>query len=289
MSSARLVKWAAFALSLTMTGLGHVAVGRARRGVAWFGVMLGGIAAGYVIAGLGQPYLWWSVLVLLPVVHLVCALDSWRFQRPPGPARAGRVVASALAMAAAIGLVTSGGRRWVVEPHDIPSAAMYPTVITGDRVMASKIGGRFVPGDVVVFRFPIADELTYLKRIVAVGGDHVETRQGRLWINDRPVERRDTGRPCLTLGPRASCRIWEENLGGRLYLVATREDAPTSSRRVVVPPDHVFVLGDNRDRSADSRHYGAIPNRRLIGHPRFIFWSATPTGVRWARLNDVVR
>ena len=113
MSAGRLLKWAAFLLSLAMTGLGHVAIGLGRRGAAWFAAALGGIAAGYLVAGLGQPWLWWSVLGLLPVVHLVCALDTWRFQRPPGPARVGKVVASALAMAAAMGLVTSGGRRFL--------------------------------------------------------------------------------------------------------------------------------------------------------------------------------
>jgi signal peptidase I len=285
---ARSLRYAAFALALVVPGLGHVLIGRGRRGAAWLASILLGVAGAYLVAGLGSPWVWWSVLALLPFAHVLGVLDTWRLQGRVALPRPRTVAAAAVAMAVAVLLVVSAGKRHVVELFEVPSAAMYPTLIAGDRVMASKIQRPFAAGDVVLFRMPFDDEGFYLKRIVAVAGDRVETRQGELWINDRPVARRDTGFACRALGSRHRCRIWEENLGGRFYRVATREERPTSSRPVVVPANHVYVLGDNRDKSVDSRHYGSIPTARLVGESLFIAWSSDAGGVRWVRVNDPI-
>ncbi|MFG2311038.1 signal peptidase I [Streptomyces sp. NPDC048566] len=175
----------------------------------------------------------------------------------------GRITLSVLVLLVFLLLVS----RFVMQPFQIPSGSMEPGLRIGDRVLVNKLAYRFGSGprrgDVVVFDgagfFGSAD---YVKRVVGVGGDHVVCcdREGRLEVNDRPVDES----AFLHRGDRPS-------------------DAPFD---VVVPDGSLFVLGDHRSRSSDSRDRlgspggGMVPVENVIGRADWIAW---PAG-HWTRL-----
>jgi signal peptidase I len=130
-------------------------------------------------------------------------------------------------------------RALVAEPFSIPSASMAPTLQAGDRVIADKLAYRFGaprPGDLAVLEAPDGEVLA--KRIVAVGGQRVEIRDGVLFV-DRI--------------PRREPYVDHEMVDGFFFGPAR------------VPSGSVFVLGDNRGNSEDSRDFGAVPREHLIG------------------------
>jgi len=119
-------------------------------------------------------------------------------------------------------------------------------------------------GDVVVFKFPDKPEVDYIKRVIGLPGDRVELVDKQLLINGRPTE-----------DPRASYSI-----SGNMRMFGP----------VTVPAGHLFVMGDNRDESSDSRVWGFVPRPYLKGKAFFIYWSwdRKNYGVRWNRLADIV-
>ena len=171
-------------------------------------------------------------------------------------------------------------RTFVIQAFKIPSGSMKPTLLVGDHILVNKfIYGIKLPftdkvvislseperWDVVVFKFPLDTRKDYIKRVIGLPGDTVELVDKQLLINGRPTE-----------DPHAS------------YLLSgnMRKYGP-----VTVPTGHLFVMGDNRDESSDSRVWGFVPRPYLKGKAFLIYWSwdRKNYGVRWSRLADVVR
>ena len=231
--------------------------------------------------------------------------------------RSGRATrASRRAWAASLGkgvLVALLIRAFVAEAHVIPSESMTPALQVGDKIFADKLSyGLSVPftelklvdgvaprpGHVVIFTHP-KEGTRLVKRVVAVAGDTVALRDGQLVINGKPVPRRLLARSCASLaGTRGRqwlpdpCIAFEEQLGGQRYIVLDVPAGSGSAQRdfgpVVVPAAHVFVLGDNRPLSSDSRVWGAVPYTHLKGRARIIWWSHNePDGLRWRRLGGI--
>lgn len=126
--------------------------------------------------------------------------------------------------------------------------SMQPNLYRGDRVMTEKVSYRFAApqrGDVVIVRRP-APEKSLIKRVVALPGEVVEVRQGHVWIDGETIE-----------------EPWVAYFGGPDYGPAR------------VPADYVFVLGDNRPNSRDSREIGAVPLSAVRGHAVFVYWPLT--------------
>lgn len=188
-----------------------------------------------------------------------------------------REYAEAIAIAVVLALFI---RTFVVQAFKIPSGSMKPTLLVGDHILVNKfIYGIKIPftdntiinlgkpnrGDVVVFKYPLDTKKDYIKRVVGLPGDKVELVNKQLFINDR-----------VTDDPHASYSIY-----GNL-----RNFGPVS-----VPAHHLFVMGDNRDESSDSRVWGFVPDAYLKGKAFLIYWSwdRTNFGVRWSRLGDIVR
>lgn len=148
-------------------------------------------------------------------------------------------------------------RTFLVAAFYIPSESMEPALEIGDRLLVSKLSYRIgdpEPGDVVVFRTPPSMQPSQtaelIKRVVAVGGQQVQAANGRLIVDGSPVD--------------------EHYLAAEVY---TRDFGP-----VLVPAGYVFVMGDNRRSSQDSRVFGAVPESEIVGRAFARFWPPTRLG-----------
>lgn len=150
------------------------------------------------------------------------------------------LIATAVVIALAV-------KTFIIQPFYIPSPSMVPTLEPGDQVLVSKFIYRFVepePGNIIVFVPPNNDNVDFIKRIVATEGDEVFVKEGKVYINDKPL-RQDykTGAGDMsTWGPQK------------------------------VPKNHVFVMGDNRPNSMDSRVFGPVPEKNILGRAFMIHW-----------------
>lgn len=178
-------------------------------------------------------------------------------------------------------------RSFVVEPFQIPSQSMLPTLKVGDFILVSKSTyGIRLPvlrtklvevssperGDVMVF-FPPHEDRYFIKRVVGLPGDKVQVLNGVLYINGEQMSQ--------TLMPEeaSSARsvVMTENLLDSQHLIQKRI-SPTrlsQSYSTIVPDGHYFMMGDNRDNSSDSRVWGPVPEDRIVGKAfaRWMFWN----------------
>jgi signal peptidase I len=206
-------------------------------------------------------------------------------------------------------------RTFFYEPFNIPSASMVPTLLIGDYLFVAKfsygysryslpfglplIPGRifFSPpkrGDVVVFKLPRDPSIDYIKRVIGLPGDRIQMKNGILNINDTPVTRESTEAcdiPAEDAGGTLFQRYWETLPGGvRHCIFELGDNAQLDNTGVfVVPPDHYFMMGDNRDNSADSRDPGSgvgyVPAANLVGRAEFTFFSTNGYAHWWEPWN----
>lgn len=204
-------------------------------------------------------------------------------------------------------------RTFLFEPFSIPSGSMEPTLQVGDYLFVSKFSYGFsryslplslplIPGpgrmlfhepergDVVVFKWPGDNSTDYIKRLIGQPGDHIQVRQGVLYINGEAAKRERTGTYLYTSegGSVEALTQYVETLpNGRRHLIALRgDDEPAeNTQEFVVPPGSYFMMGDDRDKSSDSRistsGVGFVPAENLVGRARFIFFSTTNYGQWW--------
>jgi len=172
-------------------------------------------------------------------------------------------------------------RSFLIEPFQIPSGSMLPTLEVGDFILVNKyayglrlpVAGTKVAsigdperGDVMVFRFPEDGSTNYIKRVIGLPGDRIRYRGKQLFINDKLVAREFVAR----LPP---MERWREQVGGvehDIYLTMGRV-AGNGEGEWLVPEGHYFVMGDNRDNSNDSRFWGTVPDSHVVGKA-FAIW-----------------
>ena len=218
-------------------------------------------------------------------------------------------------------------RTLLFQPFSIPSGSMRPTLLEGDYLFVTKwaygysryslplspdlFSGRVWAsdperGDVVVFKFPPNPSLDYIKRVIGLPGDRVQMKDGVLYINEQAVQREKIGEitnPDITETDRP-VDVYRETLpNGVSYdtLDLTPNSAGDNTREFVVPDGHYFMMGDNRDNSADSRFtVGFVPEDHLVGRANIIFFSIAggaspleiwkwPTEMRPSRLFNFVK
>lgn len=170
-------------------------------------------------------------------------------------------------------------RTSIVEANMIPSSSMEDTLLIGDFITVNKfVYGARLPvvdwrlpavsepeaGDVVVFIFPVDGVTRFVKRCVAVGGDTVEVIDKVLYVNGRETDFPETGK-FIDTTLTGSQRIQSRRMG--------QNDSRDNFGPFVVPPDHYFMMGDNRDNSYDSRYWGPVPYDLIVGQAMIIHWS----------------
>jgi signal peptidase I len=168
-------------------------------------------------------------------------------------------------------------RSFIFEPFRIPSGSMMPTLIQGDYIFVKKYQyGLRLPvlntkiietgepkrGDVIVFRLPSNTSINYIKRVVGLPGDEIEYRGHKLYVNGELVDTvRDEEQPVEYNVPR-----FLETLGEREHAILLEKSGNRpGDGSYRVPDGHYFMMGDNRDRSKDSRFIGPIPESHLVG------------------------
>jgi signal peptidase I len=274
-------------------GAGHLTVGHWRRGVKWFlacvglaVVMLAGLILPSTTKIAGRPAVLVVVIAGMGVIglYLAAAIDVVRTKTPESTLpNWKRVLLGWLSFFLAGQLVAMGGagyRYFVIQAFRMPSRSMIPALLVGDNFVVSKAAYWFtdpVRGDVIVFKYPVDESRDFIKRVIAVGGEDVHSKDQKIYVNCNP--------------PEPNCRPiddpwgkWEEPFG---------VDESTS---VKVPPDSYFVMGDNRNNSQDSRHWGFIKRDKIKGRAYLIYWSWDSERVdqpmwgrvRWGRLGKQV-
>ncbi|MCJ7663788.1 MAG: signal peptidase I [Desulfobacterales bacterium] len=177
-------------------------------------------------------------------------------------------------------------RSFVVQAFKIPSSSMEPTLLVGDHILVNKFTyGIRIPvigkkvfsfskprrGDVIVFIFPNDRSKDYIKRVIGLSGEKVEIRERKIYINDRLIE-----------DPWGVFSSWG--------LSARDTYGPK-----MVPPNSLFVMGDNRDNSEDSRYWGYVPLDDVLGKAFIMYWSwdwrasSLVSKVRWKRIGSLIR
>ena len=176
---------------------------------------------------------------------------------------------------------------FIVQAFQIPSESMEDTLLIGDYLLVDKVHyaipggwGQMLPysairrGEIIVFRYPVHPSQHFVKRVIALPGDHVRLVSKQVWVNGKPVAER-------YVVFRSPVRDhYRDDFPDLNYLSANVEArwwlklrALVHGGELVVPPGQYFVLGDNRDESLDSRYWGLVPRQNVIGRPLLIYWS----------------
>ncbi|MGB1581813.1 MAG: signal peptidase I, partial [Nevskiales bacterium] len=178
-------------------------------------------------------------------------------------------------------------RSFVVEPFRIPSGSMLPTLHSGDFILVNKYNyglrlpvlhskfvdiGTPIRGDVAVFRFPPDPSKDFIKRIVGLPGDIISYRDKVLYVNGVPAEIQPIGDYDDPRVPQLSGALrLHEKLDGMEHDILIMDRRPGRNLQIQVPEGHYFAMGDNRDGSDDSRRWGFVPDRNLVGRA-FMIW-----------------
>ncbi len=200
-------------------------------------------------------------------------------------------------------------RTFLFQPFFIPTASMQSSLMIGDYLLASKYSygyGRYsfplgiIPfngrifereakrGDIAVFR-PVPQTDVYIKRIVGVGGDRIQMKQGLLYLNGEALKREEIGKAMDkdSMGRTIEVTQYRETLpSGISYIIQEISDNQylDNTAEYIVPAGHYFMMGDNRDRSGDSRilsSVGFVPSGNLIGKAQVRFFSLKDNVAPW--------
>lgn len=199
-------------------------------------------------------------------------------------------------------------RSFLFEPFRIPSSSLKPTLLVGDFILVNKFNygirmpithqniyaiGEPKRGDIMVFRCPYNPSIDLIKRVIGLPGDHIKYINKTIYVNGKKAEQQfvinTTDRD--DDGTMVDVTEKQENLLGIQHHIYQRPDHPNDDmKEIVVPKGMYFVMGDNRDDSADSRYWGFVPDENIVGRARMIWmsWDGLKYNVRWNRLGTSI-
>jgi len=298
-------------LSFISIGLGYVYCGRIVKGLVLmflaFAILLFSAAILKNLSRINMAVIGISSLVTL-AIWLTAIIDSYRTAKHSGPDyqlkeynRWYVYVIFILAASEGADQIHSNIRSNLIEAFRVSPSGMFPTFEYHDRFVANKNTYKNVApkrGDVIVFISPENRREDYVKRVVAIPGDTVEMKDNQLFINGAKLEKQSRGRTSY-IGKDPNEK--EVKVEGELFIEKNGQAeytiflADTYNSKVFpddhradfsekkVPMNRCFVLGDNRNLSADSRHFGSIPLATVKGRAEYLYWPASD----WSRFGSI--
>ncbi len=202
-------------------------------------------------------------------------------------------------------------RSFLYEPFRIPSGSLEPTLLVGDFILVNKFDygvrlpvvhrkiipvGELKHGDIIVFRYPANPSLDFIKRVIGLPGDRISYIDKVLYVNGKKIPQ-EFEKNTIDHGPDDSS--WsvvqkQEDLLGVKHAIFQIPERPSHDLKdIVVPPGMYFAMGDNRDDSADSRFWGFVPDKNIIGKASAIWMSWDGNAdwlhkIRWRRIGSVI-
>jgi signal peptidase I len=178
------------------------------------------------------------------------------------------------------------GTTTLVQAFVIPTGSMEDTLLIGDHLLVDKLA--YAPpgpitkyllpyepvkrGDIIVFRYPVDIRQTFVKRVIGVPGDHIRLENKVVWLNGHKLNEP------YRYNKTDYFDSYRDNFPGdpNMHISESAQEMLSNNVQngeVVVPPNHYFAMGDNRDSSLDSRYWGFVPRENIIGKPLIIYWS----------------
>jgi len=205
-------------------------------------------------------------------------------------------------------------RGFIAEPFRIPSGSMLPTLEVGDFILVNKFSyGVRLPilqtklvdinqperGDIMVFRYPGDNKTNYIKRVIGLPGDAVEYRNKKLFINGKlidnvkdgfytPYDRHGRASELLRFKQLIPAANASDKTNTEFSILHDKRSYSSRNRVIKVPEGHYFMLGDNRDHSQDSRFWGFVPDKNIVGRAFFIWfhYNNQGGGVKLSRVGE---
>ena len=210
-------------------------------------------------------------------------------------------------------------RSFVASPFEVPTGSMLPTIQLKDFLLVNKFayglrwpvwGGTFLDigtpqrGDIVVFRYPVNTRVDYIKTLIGLPGDHVMLKDKKLYINGKQLPEKFVKAAVeldnknlaqsypsrADLYPATKVNLSVETIGNSTHFIYNSPIAPAVNFNIVVPKGDYFFMGDNRDNSEDSRFWGFVPAKDIIGKAETILfsWDSRSSSVRWHRIGKML-
>jgi signal peptidase I len=299
--------WLAVTLSVIMAGLGHIYCGRFVKGLVlafltciFVPVLFGTLSVSNSSVRIAVIIISFSVSM---VIWLVAIIDSWYTAKHTADSYTLKDYNRWYVYVLLVLMGTGGStqiafnvRKNILEAFRVPVASNYPTIVPNDRFLANKLAYKTSDpkrGDLVVFINPENRRINYIKRVVAIAGDTVEIKDGQLYINDEKLQRQMLAQSTLdnirikVRGEPLEGDVFYETNGNAKYKIflagPPHNQASSDFAKITVPAHHCFVLGDNRNLSQDSRHFGPIPLATVKGRADYLYWPAKD----WSRFGRI--
>lgn len=199
-------------------------------------------------------------------------------------------------------------RSFIIQPYRVPTGSLEPTVLPGDFIAVKQFSyGLRLPvinqkivsvrnpkrGDIALFYYPVDTSKLFVKRVIGLPGDHIVYKDKTLTINGKPMIQQYIGK-AINIEEDGTSEVDQriENLDGIKHNIFVKPYViDPVDIDVVVPAGHYFMMGDNRDDSDDSRSWGFVPDRNLIGQAFGIWmsWDSQDHRIRWNRVGKAVK
>jgi signal peptidase I len=274
--------WIACLLSLICPGLGQIYNGQARKGVLFLVLPLAFFPLEVLVLNSDRLLCYLAIFsLLLAACYLTVVVDAIMTARRLGsfysPRRYNKIIVYAgvaVLSCAVSNSLSAYVKHNFVQAYKVTASSMEPALLAGDHILVDRQQKGRMPkrGDIIVFQHPGDPARDFIKRVVAVGGDTVEVRKGQLVLNGKTINEPYVARAA-----------------GRY--VHHEEPFPDNPGPLTIPTDSYFVLGDLRDNSLDSRHFGPVGREKVKGKATGIYfsWDRNASSVRWGRIGKKIQ